>query len=92
LIYCSARDDHLDESKVITYYDSGSFGHYIKGGGGLTFSPNNKLDLSLSLSYRYINGPRGDTVKNSFKFSEIAGMGYSALDLGVAVRYYIFGR
>ena len=90
LIYCANRDDHLLANRV--FFDYPYLGHYFKGGGVLIFSPMNKMDLTLNVSYKYITGSRGDNFINNRKYADIAGAGYSALDMGITARFYIFGR
>jgi len=100
LIYCFDRDDHLLTQTI--YWDYLSFGHYINGGGKFIFSPNQMLDLSLAVSYRYITGPRGatdieyTTTGQDYPIGEAvritndgAGVGYSVLDVELALRIRI---
>jgi outer membrane protease len=89
-IYCADRDDHLLINK--TFLDYLYYGQYIKGSGGITFSPLDYLDLTLFLSYSSITGSRGDTYIYSVKYSGIAGGEYSALEIGLSVRLRFFGR
>jgi len=90
LIYCADRDDHLLINK--TFLDYLYYGQYIKGGGGITFSPMNYLDLTLFLSYSSITNSRGDTYINSVKYPGIAGGGYSAFEIGLLAKLRFFGR
>jgi len=89
-IYCADRDDHLITRK--TYLDYLYYGHYLKGSGGITFSPLNYLDLTLFLSYNSITDSRGDTYIQSAKYSGIAGGGYSAFEIGLLAKLLFFGR
>jgi len=91
LIYCTDRDDHLVGGKR-TFIDYFYYGHYLKGSGGITFSPLDYLDLTLFLSYSSITDSRGDTYIYSIKHSGIAGGGYSALEAGLLARLRFFGR
>jgi len=93
LIYSANRDDHLYKTHNVfqdtLYYD----GQYMRGGGGITFSPMNNFDLTLSLSYISITGSRGDTLINYYnKYDGIAGGGYSFFDAALSARWRILGR
>ena len=100
LIYCADRDDHL-----LTYNDNGqlfhgtfSIGHYIDGGASFTYTPNNRIDLLLGLSYRYITGLRDNTyhastgteVSGISSLNFEGGVGYSAFDIKLAARIKIY--
>jgi outer membrane protease len=88
LIYCADRDDHFpDHFWHRTYFDYLYFGHYLKSGGELILSPSQNISLSLSASYKRITGARGDTIYQSVRYKDEAGAGYSALDLGLAVKF-----
>ena len=89
LIYCEDKDNHIVGQTV--FLDYLYFGHYLKGGGGFIFSPRHNMDLCLSLSYVSITGARGDTYMNRVKHAGIAGAGYSAFDLGLAVKFSFNG-
>jgi len=89
-IYCADKDVH--PLKNTTYEDFLYYGQYLKGSGGITFSPLDYLDLTLFLSYSSISDSRGDTYINSIKYPEpIAGGGYSALEIGLLVKLRFFG-
>jgi outer membrane protease len=90
LIYCADRDEHL--LRGITFLDYLYYGHYLKGGGGITFSPMNNLDLNLFLFYSSIIDSRGDSYMNSVKNIGIAGGGYTAFEIGLSARLRLFGR
>ena len=85
LIYSANRDDHPHA----TFFDYLSFGHYFKGGGELILSPSPKTSISLSASYKFITGARGDTVQGNTRDKDAAGAALSALDLGLAVKLKI---
>jgi outer membrane protease len=89
-IYCVDRDDHLITGK--TYFDYLYYGQYLKGSGGITFSPMNNLELTLFLSYCSITSSRGDTYIYSLKYPGIAGGGYAAFEIGLSARLRLFGR
>ena len=88
LIYCSDRDDHFFTDTV--FYDQNYYGHYINGGGKITLSPHRNFDLSIVYSYKYITGTRGDMISNQFSFKNIAGAGYSAMDIGIIGKINLF--
>jgi len=88
--YCADRDDHLITRK--TYLDYLYNGQYLKGSGGITFSPMDNLDLTLFLSYSSITDSRGDAYIHSVRHSGIAGGGYAAFEVGLSARLRLFGR
>jgi outer membrane protease len=90
LIYCVDRDDHLVPPSR-TYFDYLYNGQYLKGSGGITFSPFDYLDLTLFLSYSSITDSRGNIYQNSGKYENQAGAGYSAFDIGLSARFRFFG-
>jgi len=90
LIYCADRDEHPHRN--ITFLDYLYYGHYIKGGGGITFSPMENLDLTIFLSYSSIVDSKGDAYKNNYKMEEPAGGGYYAFEFGLSARLRLFGR
>jgi len=91
LIYCADRDEH--PLKNTTYQDFLYYGRYLKGSGGLTFSPLDYLDLTLFLSYSSITNSRGVTYINSQKYPyPIAGGGYFAFEIGLSARFRLFGK
>ena len=98
LVICFARDNHLLRNMM--FWDQLYFGHHIKGGSTLTFSADKNLDISLSLSYRYITGLRGNSYwkDNSYGDGIVVqnkydgGAGYSVLDIGLAAKIRFFGR
>ena len=85
LIYCADRDDHLLTDTV--FFDYNYFGHYLNGGGRFTVSPKRYVDFSISYSYRYITGSRGDMETSLSSFDGIAGSGYTAMDIGLMVKF-----
>ena len=102
LIFCADRDDHLFQDEFgegQLFFGYFYFGHYIDGGARLIYSPVTNLDLSLSLSYRYITGMRDKTYYattgagasgHTFENYE-GGAGFSALDINLAVKIRVFG-
>ena len=96
LIYATARDDHLLYPSR-TFGDYLFFGHYLKGGGKVIFTPLNNLNLTLSLLYRYITGSRGDSywkyagaeVSDIVSKNYDGGAGHSTLEIELAARIYI---
>jgi outer membrane protease len=89
-IYCADRDVHLLINK--TFLDYLYYGHYLKGSGGITFSPMDYLDLTLFLSYNSLTDSRGNTYINSVKYSGIAGGGYAAFEVGLSAKFRFFNR
>ena len=90
LIFCSARDDHLERN--LTFRDYVRFGHYVKFGGGLILSPSYNTDVSLFASYKRITGTRGDSYTGGEIAYNGAGAALSALDFGLAVKFRLTGR
>ena len=106
LIFCSDRDDHLvglfnSSSKGTLFYADFKFGHYINGGASFTASIIKNTDIILSISGRYITGLRDESfftnigvdesgykIKNAYD----GGVGYIAIDVGLAARIRIHGR
>ena len=89
LVYCAARDDHFpNQPGSRTYFDYLYFGHYLKSGGELILSPSQKTSLSLSASYKWITGARGDTFQGGSLFDKDgAGAALKTLDMGLAVKF-----
>ena len=90
LIYCYARDDHWTNN--LTFLDHLFLGHYFKGGGEFVFTPAKNLDFLLDISYTLMTGTRGHTYQNGVRIEKDAGAGYSAFDLGLAVKIQPFDR
>jgi len=115
LVYCTDTDDHLLplQGPNGEYWSGGKtfsgyfpFGTYINGGANVTFSPLQKLDLTLSVSYMYITGLRGSTFVNingisGYSYQDYipgtlnqnyydGGAGYSALDIELTAKITIF--
>ncbi|MDR3162119.1 MAG: omptin family outer membrane protease [Spirochaetaceae bacterium] len=59
LIMGVALDDHWQRS--LQFIDSVYFGLFMEPQGELVFSPHERFDISLNLSYRFIRGSRGAT-------------------------------
>jgi outer membrane protease len=91
LIYCEDRDDHLARKPIKIFQDYLYYGHYLKGGGGLTFSPLDNLDIILFLSYSSIFDSRGDAYFDNERHNDIAGGGYSAFDIGLSASLRLSG-
>jgi len=89
LIYCADKDNHLLRGTI--FQDYLFYGHYLKGGGGITFSPMSNMDIVLFLSYSSITDSRGDSYFYSINHSGIAGGGYSAFEFGLSARLRLFG-
>jgi outer membrane protease len=87
LVFCFARDDHILRDLEILDYPR--WGLFLEPRGDIVFSFQDRFELSLSLSYRYIQGSRGesyirDTTTGSggfyYQSTEEAGAAWSALD------------
>ena len=89
LIIGIAVDDHLQRDLQFT--DSVFFGLFMEPQGEFVFSPHERFDISLKVSYRFIRGPRGNTRiedTTSGKTAEkpyAGGAAYSVLDAGLSV-------
>jgi outer membrane protease len=97
LILFSGRDDHF--ARNVIFRDYCYFGHYVNGGLVFTYSPTAKIDISLSLSYRFITGVRGisyieytgaNVTKSGGKSEKDSGAGYSVFNAGIFAKFYIF--
>lgn len=66
-------------------------GLYMEPALEVSFSPIRYLTLSAYGSWRYITGPRGDTVitfnSDTSVFSNEAGAAYSAFDAGIIFKF-----
>ncbi|MHB9292539.1 hypothetical protein Holit_01640 [Hollandina sp. SP2] len=91
-IWCVALDDHFLTEKQ--YSDHTSYGGLLfEPRGQIAFAPHARLELSLSLGYRSIQGLQGPTyTRNTGKTSGLViqngsgGTGYLALDTGLSVK------
>jgi outer membrane protease len=90
LIYCYDKDEH--HLRELIFYDYCYYGHFIRGKAAFTCSLAKNMDLSLSAAYAYITGTRGNVQEGNSVIQNCAGTGYSALDLGLAAKFYVFGR
>jgi outer membrane protease len=93
LLFCSAQDDHFQ--RQLRFQDTLTHrGLFLEPKASFTFSPRPKLDLTLSASYRYIRGLRGNSeslytgqsASGAFEDSGNAGAGFTALDAGLSVK------
>jgi outer membrane protease len=91
LIFCAARDDHL--LRDIEFRDYISGGLYMEPRGDATFSFQNRFELSLYVSYRFIRGARGESYGRKtgstnngefYQYSEDAGAAWYTLDSGLS--------
>jgi len=89
LIYCTDKDEHLARNTI--FIDHLFYGQYLKGGGGITFSPMNTLDIAFFLSYSSIFGSKGDAYRNNYIMENPAGGGYSAFEFGILARMRLSG-
>jgi outer membrane protease len=89
LVFCKARDEHL--TTQAEYYDSLRWGLYLEPRGEFTLTPRDKLSFSLFLSYRYIDGPKGESRARdtgtgyTAAVNGSAGAAFSALDAGFSI-------
>jgi outer membrane protease len=100
-IYVIARDDHLfpdEDYRGKIFRDFLPFGHYFNGGASVGYTFRNNLNISLSVSYRYITGLRGESYTeysgarqsgDAFLNTYDGGAGYSALEIGLFARINI---
>jgi outer membrane protease len=92
-IWCTVKDNHILRSLIITGNLAGGF--FVEPSLLFSFTPNNFFKLSLSAAYRYISGSRGDLEyreqgKTLDVPTNIGGVGYSALDIGIIANFKIF--
>jgi outer membrane protease len=88
-VFCGARDDHvLRDLEII---DNVLWGLYLEPAGTFAFAFLDRFELSLSVSYRYIRGRRGDSYDRKtgesggiyLKHDQAAGAAWYALDSGL---------
>ena len=82
--YCAAMDEHLDESKRITYYDYTSWGLFLEPAGSVSFITR-RMEISLEIAYRYIGRTWGESYFNSDLAK--AGAGLSILNSRFLFKY-----
>ena len=58
LVFCIHLDDH--HFRDISFSGRFAFSHFFEGSGRFTFSPNERLELSLAAAYRHIARMRGN--------------------------------
>lgn len=93
LIYAAAEDSHWQ--REIRFNHSLMGGLFLEPRGALNFRPVPALELSLYVSYRFIQGSRGNYVKwdipteTKMSYSlDSVGAGYSALDTGLSFKIW----
>jgi outer membrane protease len=86
--YCAATDDHLDESKRITYHDYTAWGFFLEPAGRFSFSTQ-RIEFSLEVAWRYMGKTRGNSFLSDGSFSGNAGAGFSFIDTRLAVKLRI---
>ncbi|MDR1986638.1 MAG: omptin family outer membrane protease [Treponema sp.] len=91
-IWCVALDDHFLTEKQYSDHTSQG-GLLFESQGRIGFAPHSRLELSLSLGYRSIQGLRGPTyTRNTGKTSGLVtqngsgGTGYLVLDTGLSIK------
>ena len=79
--YCAATDEHLDESKKMTFHDYTAWGLFLEPAGRVSFS-HGRLEFSLETAWRYIGKTTGESYidKNANPDSHKAGAALSLLD------------
>jgi outer membrane protease len=93
-IWAWNRDEHLDPSKRMEFYDYPTGGVMLEPGLEISYSFNKRLRLTADISYRYIRGGRGNTGSrqvgaDSLTWSDnMAGAGFGALDAGLALKVF----
>jgi outer membrane protease len=88
-VFCGARDDHV--LRDLEFVDNIPWGLYMEPGGDFVFSFLDRFELSLSVSFRYIKGRRGDSYNRNtgqsggmyLKHDQTAGAAWYALDSGL---------
>ena len=90
LIFCIARDHHIHRDTV--FYDYPGFGHSIKWGGSLTFSPDPNVNYTLSFNHRLITGSRGNSYIDNVRYKDAGGAGLSAINLSIGARIFLRAR
>ncbi|MDR2259069.1 MAG: omptin family outer membrane protease [Treponema sp.] len=93
LVFCFARDNHLLSAQEYTDYVSG--GLYLEPRGSIIFSPTERFDLSLYVSYRFIKGAHGDSYTRAtgsdkdeeyYQLAQDSGAAWYALDSGLSLK------
>lgn len=89
LVFCKAQDEHL--TSKTEYQDKLRWGLYLEPRGEFFFALRDRLSVSLSLSYRYINRLRGRSRERNTLTGYTAdswdtpGAAFSALDTGISL-------
>ena len=89
LVFCAARDRHIERDTV--FLDYLWWGHYFKAGGKLIFSVISNMDLTLYLNYLHITETRGNTNISGVIYNDVGGAAFSTLDMGIAAKIHIIG-
>jgi outer membrane protease len=93
LIFCVARDDHLLRNLEFRDYITG--GLYLEPRGDVTFSFQNRFELSLYAAYRFVKSAHGETYGRQTgstsngefsSYSEDSGAAFYALDSGLSLK------
>jgi outer membrane protease len=92
IVFCLDQDDHIHPAKRVQYKDYMFWGVFFEPRGEFIFSPHNRIDVALSVAYRFIKGPRGYTDITDYsggesgRLPDAAGAGFSALAAGLSVK------
>jgi outer membrane protease len=95
LIFCLDQDNHPLRKPPLQFNDYMLGGIFLEPRGEFIFFLNEKIDLSLYVSYRFIKGPRGLTIIKDLtnditvKDTDKAGTAYSALGGGLSLKIRI---
>ena len=100
LIYCAARDDHLQDNPPRVSWDYPVFGHCINGGMNFSYLLSSKVNFYFNFSVRHITGSRGKSYFQNTDSSENevvrnrydGGAGFTAVDFSLALRIFLNDR
>lgn len=94
LVWCQDQDHHI--TRDLLFIDTMFLGLFLDIGAKITFTPHPRFALSLSGSWRYIPGVRGDTTDYTTGIydpsvspdirssSDVAGASYNVGDIGLS--------
>jgi outer membrane protease len=95
LVWCNSVDEHL--LRNLTIKDTMDFGFFIKPKLVFSFFPQDVIAVSFSFAYTHIGETRGDALyieqgKAGVIYENIAGASYNAFDVGLSVKFRVFGK
>jgi outer membrane protease len=93
LIWFSDKDNHIGRNLIVTKDIKGGF--FIEPGLVFSFVPKDFFTISFVFSYRNIHGTRGNGKYDyqgqpSIITKNINGAGYSAFDIGIVTKLWVF--